>query len=140
MTKTKYTIPLRISSKTLTNFGHVLDTHQILDTRLIPLRNLQNAWTILDTRRLSSREPLKNPPPRDKICPRGAPEKPRGAYEALKRAQEPPNSVQKVAKWRPRAAQDSLRPLQNRARRVPKRVFSILFDGTRVWQAVSTIL
>ena len=85
-------------------------------------------------------QPLQNPPPGAKIGPRGGPEKLRYAQEALKRVQEPPNSVQKATKLRPRAAQDSPRPLQNRARRVPKRVFSIVFDGTCVWQAVSRML
>ena len=66
----------------------------------------------------------------------GAPKKcPRGAQEAPKRSQEPPKSAQKPAKWRPRAAQDSPGPLQNRARRVPKRVLSAIFVGSCVRQA-----
>ena len=84
-----------------------------------------------------SGEPLQNPPLGGKICSRGAPDKPRGAQEAHKRAQEPPHSVQKAAKWLPRAAQESPRPFQNRARRVPKRVLSILFDRTCVRRAAS---
>ena len=73
------------------------------------------------------------------IRPGGAPDQPRGAREAFKRAQEPPKSPQKPAKWRPRAAQDSPGPLQNRARRAPKRVFSTIPVGSCARQAPPAI-
>ena len=87
----------------------------------------------------SQNAPAKRPEPAEKR-PRAPTNCPRGIQQASKRGQEPPQSSQKPAKWRPRETPEGPGHLQNLARRVPRWGSNRNFVGSFVQQAPGAIL